>query len=326
MITKQRAQEISSYVADKGMSLSLKHFKITRETLRHYLRIHRRYEDGLKLPTVDEVVPINDTLLKIQARFSDKELKALLDSKSTHHDEHKVAFHNFTGKWIKFGIMSDCHIGSNYTNDDEIASAVSELNKSSCEMLLMPGDLTEGMSGRDGHVYELQHIGYDAQRQAAVSLLSKFKGNIKAISGNHDLWYAGKNNIGALVVKDICSMLPNAEYLGEHEGRIIANGASIDLWHGEDGASYALSYRIQKIVESLEGGTKPNMIIAGHDHKAEYIPNLRNVQAIEAGCLQHQSPWMRRKKLSAFVGFWIVELCIDGGDIVRVKPEWIPLF
>lgn len=90
--------------------------------------------------------------------------------------------------------------------------------------------------------------------------------------------------------------------------------------------SYALSYRLQKIVESIEGGTKPNMIIAGHDHKSLYLPNLRNIQALAAGCIQHQTPWMRRKKLAAYCGFWIVELCIRDGKIIKVRPEWTMLY
>ncbi|RPI63109.1 MAG: metallophosphoesterase, partial [Planctomycetaceae bacterium] len=181
---------------------------------------------------------------RLTAAYSDAEIKALLDDKSKHHDTHGKTAVDFSGEWYKFGVLSDLHIGSNYTNEEEIAAAIEDCNREGCEMLLLPGDLTEGMSGRDGHLYELTHKGYAAQRTAAVSLLSAFHGPVKAISGNHDLWYMSKGDAGALIVEDICRMLPDAEYLGEHEGSVYFNGARVDLWHGEDGASYALSYRI----------------------------------------------------------------------------------
>ena len=321
MISAEKAKAISETAKDKGYDQAAVEHGISKESVRRYVRSAKN-EKGEKVDSE----PISALLKKLTQEYSEAEIKALLYDKKKHHDTHKKTEHNFTGEWIKFGVMSDLHIGSNATNESEIEYALDECKKASCEMILLPGDVTEGMSGRDGHVYELEHIGYKAQRDAAISILSKYDGKIKAISGNHDLWYASKANIGALIVEDICNALSNAEYLGEHEGSVYFNGARVDLWHGEDGASYALSYRIQKIVESIEGGSKPNMIIAGHDHKAGYLPNLRNIQAIMAGCIQHQTPWMRRKKLAAYCGFWIVELCIRDKQIIKARPEWIPFY
>ena len=182
------------------------------------------------------------------------------------------------------------------------------------------------MSGRDGHVYELSHIGYHAQRQAAINILSEYSGymDFKMISGNHDLWYASKANMGALIVKDICDSI-GAEYLGEHEATIIMNGVKVMLWHGEDGASYALSYRLQKIIESLSGGEKPQILLAGHDHKFGNF-FIRNVHALGAGCLQKQTPWMRRKRLAAYEGFSIIEATIKDAEVKKFKLEWIPFY
>jgi calcineurin-like phosphoesterase family protein len=297
---------------------------LSRESVKRMARAARAEKHGEGKPV--DILPRAKIIEKLAAAFTDDEIQTILKDKAKHHDKHHRTDVDFSGEWYKFGVLSDLHIGSNYTHAEEIDAAIYECNNSGCQMLLLPGDLTEGMSGRDGHVYELTHIGYKAQRDAAVKILSAFNGPTKAISGNHDLWYASKANIGALIVEDICNGLPEAEYLGEHEGSVYFNGARVDLWHGEDGSSYALSYRIQKIVESIEGGRKPNMIIAGHDHKAEYIPNLRNIQAIEAGCIQHQTPWMRRKKLSAFCGFWMIEIKVRDCQIIKVRPEWTPLY
>lgn len=321
VISPERLQEISNAASDLGIDGAAEKLGLERETVR------RRVREAKAITGKPVDFQSRDKMIeRLAAAYSDAEIKALLDDKSKHHDEHHKTAVDFSGEWYKFGGLSDLHIGSNYTNEEEIAAAIDDCNREGCEMLLLPGDITEGMSGRDGHIYELTHLGYKAQRAAAVSLLSAFHGPVKAISGNHDLWYMSKGDAGALIVEDICRMLPDAEYLGEHEGSVYFNGARVDLWHGEDGSSYALSYRLQKIVESLEGGTKPNMILTGHDHKAGYFPNLRNVQAIMTGCLEHQTPWMRRKKLAAYVGYWMIEIKVRDGHIIKVAPEWTSLY
>lgn len=321
MTSPERAEYLRSLVDDIGIEAAVEETGMKRESIHRAIRVL----NASKCDPVDDA-PLDPTLRKLAERYSMDELRALLKDKERHHDASRTCRHDFSGEWVRFGIMSDVHEGSLYTDDSEVDAVIDEMNRRGCEGIAFPGDITEGMSGRDGHIYELTHIGYREQRKAAIARISRFKGKVWAISGNHDLWYASKADHGALIVEDICEALPDAEYLGEHEGSIYFNGARVDLWHGEDGASYALSYRIQKIVENLEGGTKPNMIIAGHDHKAEYIPNLRNIQAIEAGCIQHQTPFMRRKKLAAFTGFWIVEMCVRDGQIIKVRPEWTTLY
>jgi hypothetical protein len=56
-------------------------------------------------------------------------------------------------------------------------------------------------------------------------------------------------------------------------------------------------------------------------HKAEYLPCLRNVLAIQAGTLCGQTPFMRRKSIAAHIGFWIVEFGL-GKEINRFKCEF----
>lgn len=315
-------QTIFETALDIGVDAAAEKLGIKRETVRRKVRLYRQTESGQNGAPVD-LKPADVMAQQLVERYSPEELRAMLLDTARLVPKHKASTREFSGEWFKFGIISDPHVGSKYTDDEKILSAIAEMNRAGCQELLIPGDITEGMSGRDGHISELNHIGYRKQRDAAVKIFSTFKGKISAISGNHDLWYYNRGNIGALVVEDICSLLPNAEYLGEHEGSITFNGARVDLWHGIDGASYAISYRIQKIVESLGEDTLPQLIIAGHDHKAEFIPDLRGVFAIEAGTMQKQTPFMRGKKLRAFVGFWIVEICVRDGKIIRIKPEWV---
>jgi hypothetical protein len=98
------------------------------------------------------------------------------------------------------------------------------------------------------------------------------------------------------------------------------------LIHAGGGSSYATSYAPQKIVESYQGGEKPNVLLVGHYHKAEYgYP--REVHTLQVGCTCDQTPFMRKKKLQAHVGGWTVEMTVnEDGLITRFKAEWMPFY
>jgi hypothetical protein len=106
----------------------------------------------------------------------------------------------------------------------------------------------------------------------------------------------------------------------------LKGNAILKLWHGEDGDSYALSYRLQKIIESLSGGEKPNIILAGHTHKSFYLPNYRNVEAISGGAMCKQSRWMRSTRKANHSGFWRIDLWIGKRGITKCSPTWYPFY
>jgi predicted phosphodiesterase len=175
-------------------------------------------------------------------------------------------------------------------------------------------------------VYELTSLGYHEQKKHAIRLLSEWKTTpIYLIDGNHDRWYIKSN--GAHIVSDVCEAIPNAHWLGHDMGSItLAPGVDMMLWHGEDGGgSYALSYRLQKIVESLKGGQKPAILAAGHDHKAGYF-FIRNIHCYAGGCLQGQSSWMRGKRLAAHEGFWILTVTIGKGSVRAIESKFFPYY
>lgn len=90
--------------------------------------------------------------------------------------------------------------------------------------------------------------------------------------------------------------------------------------------SYAISYKIQKMIEAMSGGEKPSILAIGHYHKAEYIM-YRNVHSFQTGTFQAQTPWMRGKGIAAMMGGWIVEIEVDSdGSILRIRQEFIPYY
>lgn len=101
----------------------------------------------------------------------------------------------------------------------------------------------------------------------------------------------------------------------------------LHLMHPGGGSSYAISYTVQKIVENYEGGEKPAVLLAGHYHKMSYN-TVRNVHAIQTGTTEDQTPFMRKKRLSAHVGGGICTLRQDPrtGAITSCEVQFLNFF
>ncbi len=262
-------------------------------------------------------------------KYSLQELKSII--KGSQITSNTITpIHDFkSGDWVTIGVLSDTHLGSIYTNPQLVLDAFEMFKEANVDMVVHAGDLTEGLSNRPGHIYELSHIGYTAQKNHAIEIMGQWKDSpLYMISGNHDDWYVKGN--GAYIVDDICQAIPNAEYLGSNEGSIYlksenGNKTEVRLWHGLDGSSYAISYRLQKLIESFSGGAKPNVLIAGHVHKHGNFM-IRNVHCISAGCIQGQSAWMRGKRLSAHTGFFVIKIKVNDTGVGRIITEWFPFY
>jgi predicted phosphodiesterase len=306
-------------VEDIGIDHAAKKFGVSRETMRRYVRYSKKKNEKSSKKKPDENI-----LRQIRDRYTDEELKALISgSLGTKADTHCI--HDFSGETITIGLMTDTHIGSKYTMTSMIDDAFREFDRAGVDIICHCGDVTEGLSNRPGHVYELTHIGYHAQLQEARDVFSRAPAHVFVIDGNHDRWY--KQSSGAHIIEELCRDNDDMTYLGHDEGDIALSGApvTIKLWHGEDGSSYAHSYRIQKIVESFTGGEKPHVLFCGHAHKHMYMFE-RHIHCIGAGSMQTQSKWMRGKRLASHTGFWIVRMRINDKGVGSFAPEWFPFY
>ena len=109
-----------------------------------------------------------------------------------------------------------------------------------------------------------------------------------------------------------CVSVSNQIILTRRNGKI--------LWTGN-------SYQPQKLIESLTGGDKPHILLIGHYHKALNMPAYRNVRAVLGGCGCDQTRFMRKKRIEAHVGAWILEFQqAKDGSINRFKTEWLGFF
>jgi len=318
----KRVEEIGKLVELIGVDEAVKQLNISRESVR---RANRLFREGNKEIEKSKDFNPNATLKKIQEIYSEKELQAIACGGRILPGLEKVPIISFEGKRIRVGAFGDTHIGHMKFSEDRMFQAFEEFRKEKVDFIVHTGDVTEGMSHRPGQIYELTHLGYEKQKEYAVNLFGQWTDtDIYAIDGNHDRWFIKSN--GAYIVKDIDRALPNFHFIGHDEGDISLKGkGTLKLWHGEDSSSYALSYRVQKIIEAFTGGEKPSVMLCGHTHK--YVKVFeRNIHAISVGCIEAQTSWMRGKRLAAHVGFSIFDIYVGDSGVTKITETWYPFY
>lgn len=232
---------------------------------------------------------------------------------------------------VRYGLISDTHMGHKCFRPDILQAAVYEFQRKSVEFILLPGDILEGMSGRDGHILELSHIGATNQLNYAHQQLAQFKQKIYAITAeqSHDGWFSSKGNAGLEVGPELQRRLgkDKFEFMGtDEQDLVLGNGLRIRMIHPGEGTAYAISYMGQKYLNSLSGGQKPNIVHSGHHHKWLYM-FYRNVHFTESGTLEEQTIFMRKKKTPAHLGFAVVDVAVGKqGGVNMFCPQFFPFY
>jgi predicted phosphodiesterase len=237
--------------------------------------------------------------------------------------EHSVGSSN----QYTFMVLSDSHMGSmneqtsflHYLYDYAVSRGINTVYH--C------GDISEGWKrSRPDHQFSLHAISFDEQLDHIVSAYPKRDGIMTYfITGNHDHFHI--QNGGANIGKAIEAQRKDMKYLGINTAVIkLGDNAKMELFHPQDGSSYALSYGGQKYLDSLNGGDKPNIIFVGHHHKSLYFL-YRNVHYFEVPSTHSQSDWEKGKRIQNTSGAWIVTVEVDSlGTVTRIVPESIIQF
>lgn len=227
---------------------------------------------------------------------------------------------------IRFGLMGDTQINSKYTQLTHLHRLYDVYAQEGISTVYHTGDIDEGEQMRKGHQYECYNQGVDDHVDEIVANYPLRDGiTTHFVTGNHDasmLKLSGVN-IGTM----IAHRRPDMQYLGQDSAVIqLTDNCTLELRHPGDGTAYALSYKLQKMIEAMSGGEKPNILAVGHYHKQEQL-FYRNVHAFQTACLQAQTPWMRGKQISAVLGGWLLELRLNcDGGIERIKSEFFPFY
>lgn len=237
----------------------------------------------------------------------------------------------YEGKWdgtetIRFAIMGDTQFGSKYAQITHLHNFYDLCEKEGIKNVYHTGDITDGLKMRVGHEYELYEVSADEMRDDVVKNYPQRNGiTTHFITGNHDA--SIYKHVGYDIGQAIANLRPDMNYLGRDCAIInLTPNCTLELRHPWDGTAYALSYKMQKMIEAMESDSKPNILAVGHYHKAEYL-FYRNVHALQTACFQGQTPFTRGKGISVHMGGWIVTIRVDkNGYIQGFSPELVPYY
>lgn len=253
--------------------------------------------------------------LVVKVKGMEEQIIALAEKKAEKIIEIKSA------PVFRCGVISCTHFGSIYEEIGITKAIYDWFQSEGIKDVFHCGDLTEGANMRKGHEHEIHKHGADAQAKWTIKQYPYIPGiTTHLIAGNHDAVHMRNGGV------DVCAMVARSRedinYVGPDYARFIVNqpggeNLKIDMIHPDGGCSYALSYKPQKIIEQLEHGTSPDLLLIGHFHKAFTLPEYKGVSAVLAGCTQRQTGFMRRNGLAAHVGGHIIEIrTINGQKIL----------
>lgn len=257
-----------------------------------------------------------------------KENAALRQALRLAQFKQKVNIHDYEGDWIRFGVISDVHLGSVCEVPELLALAYDMFERENISRVYLPGDLVDGRKMYSGHEFEIRVHGCDEQRDYTVATFPRKHGiTTYLLQGNHDASFWKQN--GTDICEKIAALREDIMYLGPVEQDIIIRQGSsyirLRLVHPGGGTAYAISYQAQTYVRSLTGGEKPNIILFGHYHKWEHLVD-RNIEIFQCGTLQKQTKYMKEHKAPAHMGFSIIELRIKDRSILRCRGEFFPWY
>jgi predicted phosphodiesterase len=239
------------------------------------------------------------------------------------------------GDNIKIGLVSDNHLGSNFAREDVLNMLYDLFENEGIETVLQAGNMVEGEARFNRN--ELKVWGFDKQCAYAVENYPYRKGITTNFitADDHEGWWAQREgiNFGNHIegMRKVAGM-NDFNHLGYLEADIELNGGKFptEMWlrvvHPGGGSSYATSYSVQKIVESLQPGEKPSILVVGHYHKQLFFP-VRGVWTVQPGCTCDQGIYLRKNKIEVALGGAILNITRNSDGLVnRISCEFISVY
>jgi hypothetical protein len=218
-----------------------------------------------------------------------------------------------------FGCSSDKHLGSKYERLDVLQTLYAWFADQRVDRVFDAGNWIEGESRFNR--FDIGVHGLEPQLAYAIEQLPRHEGlTTYAIHGDdHEGWYGQRESIdmgrfmqakmreaGRTDWVDLGFMEAQITLVNANSGK----RTSMLVMHPGGGSAYAVSYKPQKIVEALQGGEKPAVLLIGHYHKLS-ANLIRSVWALQIGCSQDSTPFLRKKGIEPSVGGMIVTLHQD---------------
>jgi biotin operon repressor len=239
----------------------------------------------------------------------------------------------YDGKWIRFGVAGDKHMGNMHHRSDVLKLLYDVFEAEGITTVYDTGNWIDGEARFNKG--ELLVHGMDGQLDYWIDNHPAKKGiTTYFVAGDdHEGWYQQREclEIGKYaMLRAQDAGRSDLKYLGYAEALVELKAEKgsrmMSVNHPGGGSAYAISYKGQKYVESLQGGEKPAVVLQGHYHKFNYgYP--REVHVVDTGTCCDQTLFMRKRQLNAHVGGQIVELMqAPDGRITRFRVEFLPFY
>jgi hypothetical protein len=251
------------------------------------------------------------------------------------------------GHIVTFAVASDQHSGSNMAQPTALNKFCQiAYEEYGVRHFFNPGDLTAGIFGYRGQEHDLipearplsrAYSSWATRNQVwlADAYIPKMDGAVwYMIGGNHDAWHITNSGIDPL--RAFAQERDDVYYLGYDVADVpLTDRVDIRMWHPSGGVPYALTYRIQKGLESMafeelskaiaaNENPKLRFLLAGHLH-VEAKFNRGPFVAAVVGCFEGQTNYLKRKGLYPEVGGSIFRVWItDSGMVQRTEYTFIP--
>lgn len=240
---------------------------------------------------------------------------------------------NYNNKWYTYGVLGDTHLGSKHERLDVVKALYDRYEEEGITEVFHTGNWIEGEMRLNKH--DIKVFGMDAQINYFLEHYPQKKGiTTYFVAGDdHEGWYQQREGIEIgrhLEQMAVGGGRKDLRYLGYVEADVCLKADTDErimrVCHPGGGSAYALSYSVQKLVESYQGGEKPSVLLYGHYHKYD-VNYYREVYCVGTGCCVDQSIFMRKNKIQAHVGGIIMRLQqAPTGEITRMQHEWLPFY
>lgn len=296
------------------------------------------------------------TLQELSSRFDrgTKQIKSALDylaAKNIHVEvtaesaeivkdlpvggEYRVSKKLLNGKRYRFGFTSDNHLASKCERLDVLNALFDRYQRDGITDVFQAGNIVDGICRFNRFDLQPSCSSLDGQVQYLVKHWPRRKGIVTRfiVGDDHEGWWSQREGINVgMYIQDAFERAGRTDlvYLGYMEADVRLAAPRGETWiriqHAGGGSAYAFSYTSQKIVESFQGGEKPGIVLIGHYHKADFCMP-REVFAVQGGCTQDQTTFMRKNKIAAHVGGWICELeQAEDGHVSAFQAEFMRFY
>lgn len=220
--------------------------------------------------------------------------------------------------------ISDTHFCNEAQQLNLVNQIYNEARNRGINTVLHFGDVLDGdYHNRPEHQYALFRLGSSRQLEYLVNYYPKVEGiDTYFITGTHDQTHA--KNGGLFIGPAIERLRPDMHFIGDDRGVFNPKESPKtveEMYHPGGGCSSSLSYKMQKYIDKMEPGYKPNILGAGHFHQSHMMA-YRNVIAFLIPCLTSKTNFAVRQGLENTMGAYFIDMYVNSkGEIEMLEFE-----